>query len=276
MKLHNPFWLDTTELAKTQDAVIRGEEPASSLLPFEPLCKIQEELNGVTNLGIRQDWLLGRKERANRDFGVLYRYGYWPEGPDYLQYVCTAWEKDERTFNASEYPKLIAPDGTIPVPESSARTFSIPPDLPDYHCDPTYLVKRWKDEHGVYGYILICIDTILRHTRNLHTHPTPGHAVLWINGQWVLPPHRYTGFNYDDVFHEIDRLNLPKGAFKPLEWRLNPPQVWVGVKPGWVEIRYEGFFAPKRVIEFGSDYVRVRDSWLLRKNRIQEWKIERN
>jgi hypothetical protein len=200
---------NTTEWATWQDQVFASGTlpPPDEALKWGPLCALQREVNGPTNLTIRQGLILsalglGPESRAAKDFEALRRNGFWLEGYSYYEYVMRGVEWYERIhgpfikgfysfwYNGgmhelrfqeiprTSYSFLVSPTGEIPLPEVAITAIPACPD--DYTTSLSYLVKRWKDSEGkVTGYFILCTDPVLEPRMNFHKWPDMGYFAFW-------------------------------------------------------------------------------------------------
>lgn len=247
-----PRWLDTTAWAKAQEEVIAGTKPRSFLTQkFTALRVEAQALNGVTNLTIRHDVLVGHPLSALVDMKTLIEDGIYIEGASYFKYAMAAFAVAKSGMDVTAalamadvkaaYDELRAPDGTIPLPECSAET------------DPAAPAQTWRGVRYVGPYlvaraaglyVLINLDlSPLGHRRNLHAKPAFGQVVVYgdlsgtggvggygwgaeavailndrLPGRWYLPPRRYEGFTYANVLKEHELFGLHPAAV-PADWR---------------------------------------------------------
>ncbi len=206
MKLPTP--LNTTKLAEYQDLVLSRtdwshDEAMVHLRKLADWVPMVSRLP-VSNLTLRHTLITGGLNRlsglpvgsfdpaahAEKMFDQLRRNGYWLEGPSYREYVEMAvmWYYTIVGGNGESYMdialrdmymnerELVAPDGTIPIPEASARKYSVG-ILPDYVSTPSYIVKRRASG----AYLLVCVDPETEPRGNFHFKAAAGYFALWCN-----------------------------------------------------------------------------------------------
>src|SRR5690606_27186487 len=106
------------------------------------------------------------------DLSPLISNGRWVEGPSYYKYSMAACEwlraVSGRVVSApsvdATYEAIVAPDGSIPVPEAREGGWAVPDHPADMVSTPAYMVKRWPSG----AYLLVCVDPEIIMRDNLH------------------------------------------------------------------------------------------------------------
>lgn len=280
--------LSTTDLAKWQDAIFSSaaQPDLGEAKKWLPLCDFQQALCGPNNLGIRQQLIMdvlkpamGHLAHADEQRDALLHNQYWREGYSYFEYTQRGADWYERvtghkpwgaTATREAYMDLVAPDGSIPLPEVAAG-LGLTPSSKDYVATPSYIVKRWASG----SYMLVGIDPDMEVRRNLHRHPEAGYVALMVGGKWLLRCKPYTGWNPGSVWND-DGLpsSYPKGAVLPT-WRLKPPVIHVGTRPGEVHVTWENrrMMDRNRVIRWDAERVQIEDRWGLWGHKVREYKV---
>ena len=263
--LNTRLWAIQTEQVF---ALPRAQSTCDGLKQFIPLRDAQAAIT-PTNLVLRTDVAEAgcRNDekayaRAWNTLQTMSRGGYWPEGKSYWDYTRTSFDWYGHTEAQSEYvdwvdsnyAKLIAPDGTIPIPETSAETHPVG-DREAYFQDGHYLVKRWPG-----NYLLVVLDTNLEPRLNFHRHGDCGMVAYYRNGVWISRPAPYAGYDPTAIFSdEAKFIPVPKGVFIP-DWRLGAVKCSaLEVGPARVVIEYHRpGLTVTRTVEIG-DSVTVKD-----------------
>ncbi len=293
----------TREWAQAQDKVFSGEDSPGSCFQYEALREAQE-LICPTNLTIRQHVIMAafwgprlgwlHVDKAAKQFDALEHNLYWTEGYSYFMYTKVAldWARARgiefpllpgirlRAIEAN-YMDLVAPDGTIPLPEVNTEMHALGIDLPQSVTNDSYICHRWNSG----AYLLICIDPDLHEPRtNLHVKPQCGYFAFGkksgmclldaYTGEeiicepsdrfaWRVHCRPYTGFDATSLPNEDGLLDLlPPGAVLPT-WRVKPPEITVKRGDNWVEIRWKNpwMWARTRRITWSSSEIRCEDKW---------------
>ncbi len=307
--------LPSTQLALLQEKILsrtdytRGE--AGRLLSETDEYNLLLQNTQMSNLHARhyviRSGLLRILEGVHTDAGyaayktnTLRRGIYWSEGPDYLLYTKAAFDWYDRMFPqrgwgnldnaAAAYLNIVAPDGTIPVPEATGRTYPVPAACVS---NDKYIVQRWPSG----AYLLVDVGAECD-PANLHDWLSAGYFAF---GQiqtvfdkdlagddlpdtshfverfvWAHRCPAYTGFSWANVLGDSVLAGLlPKGALLP-GWRLKPPRVTVVKGDSSVTVTWKYPWLPKvqRRIYWSEKLVLVADTtgWLGRTN-TRSWPV---
>jgi hypothetical protein len=232
----------------------------------------------------------------------LMRGGEWLEGPDYHTYTMSAFvwyskvtgtPMDETILRHHiEYRMLVAPDGTIPVPEARNTEYPVEIWSPNYVSLPRWIIKRWPSG----AYLLVGIDPETEPRANLHYHVNAGYFAFgrmerqptpvvskryqeWVNTDpkfvWAVRCPVYDGWDLNEVWDENGLLDLlPPGAMTPVLWRVKPPHITVKRLPNGVRVRWhKPWFDVVREVTWSATGVRCTDKWGGWKRKVREWAV---
>ncbi len=308
--------LPATALAETQDKILsrtdytpdEAHNYLDELDRYKPFLATQP----WSNLQIRQ-WLLIKgllhiigipiSTTVEVDLSPLVSNGRWVEGHSYWIYTLAAISWLNRVTEGNHYANtvasmtdtymsLVAPDGTVPLPECRDEKWFPPQPMADYVSTPAYICKRWSSG----AYLLVAIDPEMPVRGNLHAHPECGYfafgqpedhvtgygnalfATRWETTrkfEWKVRCRPYEGFDFHNIIGDDGLLAmLPPGAVLPT-WRIKPPRITVKRLMQGVEIRWDnhGWFDSKRTITWGDGKVVVTDRWSGFKRRVRQWSV---
>ncbi len=184
--------LPATALAETQDKILartdytpnEAHNYLNQLDYYKPFLATQPE----SNLQVRQRCLIkgllhiiGSPISTGHeiDLSPLVSNGRWIEGPCYCDYVLLAcgWLRQVSGYTITAqtvidtYQAIIAPDGSIPLPEARDVKWTQFKEAADYVSTPAYICKRWSSG----AYLLVAIDPEMPVRGNLHCHPECGY-----------------------------------------------------------------------------------------------------
>lgn len=259
------------------------------LATYEPMLLTQPD----SNIKVRQRLIQGGLSRVvglNTDplssglaiFDRLRRNLTWAEGPSYFEYTVSAFEwlwrvlgqvnpEVQRIVNAvsANYDDLVAPDGTIPLPEARETVYA-KRRRPDFVETPSHICIRWPSG----AYLLVCVDPVMEPRENLHVAPTCGYFALWAAGGWRVRCNPYTGFDLRKAVDSDGLLALlPPGAVDPT-WRIMGVECKVKWPENGVSFRWRRpWFDCLRTITWSATGVRVVDRWMGVKKSVREWMV---
>ncbi len=289
----------TRQWAEWQSTVFEtGKCPIADFLKWSAVCELQEK-ECPTNLTLRQNAIgiavadiFGDNPYRQifiNQFDALHRNGYAIEGESYWDFIQPAITfvkerigrdiVDPAIVEAIEenYRALAFPDGSLPLPETSAdvRLPFDPLTMADDVDTPSYRVKRWFNATHTecLAQLLVCKDAEAEPRANLHYHLAAGYYVLWLKGTgYVNRVKPYSGFDLVRGIASMDLSKcLPDNALLTF-WRKDPPTIGVDLEANratflWTHRQPDGsqLVTAERQITWDSASVTVTDNGVERK-----------